>query len=318
MRCRCGGWPGSGCETVSLAWPGLAERLRRSQSRRRDRVLFLRTNRTCSRHIAANSDRMSPQPAIPDDEMAAFLAAPTPRRMVSPAIHRAALRQSAPWIVTLFGAFFGCFGMLFVWFFTPWNYLQDVRLNDAATVSGRVESVSESNMSINKVKVMRYTFSFQPPSNRQFQGECFTTGFRWHVGEKVTVRYLAKNPAVSRIEGARLSEGSLVLLLTWIFPFVGFTVAGWTLLARRRTIALLERGTVAEALVTSVEPTRTQINRQRVYAIALSRGGGKTVVLRRHQANIVALARERLESEKPVFVLFDPANPKRTMLPEAW
>ena len=97
-------------------------------------------------------------------------------------------------------------------------------------------------------------------------------------------------------------------------------IAMAAIVARRRLHFLLEHGQVGEARVTAVEATSTQINKQRVYRITLQRvdaAAGAPFTVRRYEPTMVAFVRERLASNQPVFVLFDPAHPERLLLPEA-
>ncbi|MBL9216148.1 MAG: DUF3592 domain-containing protein [Opitutaceae bacterium] len=248
--------------------------------------------------------------------LAGFLAEPAPRRAVPAEIRRAARGQAAPLLVAGFGLLFAGFGFFFVGLFTPWKLLQDWRLNRAPTARGQVEAVAGTNLRVNKVRVMRYTLSFPPAGGARQQAECFTTGARWRAGDEVTVRYLPDRPAVSRIEGARRSESDPAALFVWVFPAVGLGLVAWVVIARRRMDELLVNGAVAEAQVADVQPTRSRVNKRTVFAITLRRPDGEPLVVRRHQPDIVAFAQERRASQQPVFVLYDPAHPRRVLLPE--
>jgi hypothetical protein len=90
--------------------------------------------------------------------------------------------------------------------------------------------------------------------------------------------------------------------------------------ARRRTIALLERGFLAEALVTGIEQTNVSVNNRYVHKISLARtdaAAGGTFVVRQSAPDVIAFAQGRMDAQQPVFVLYDPAKPKRALLPEA-
>lgn len=261
---------------------------------------------------------MAARPKISDDDLAMFIAEPVPRRTLHPAIRRAALGQSASLFTAFFGAAFGTFGLLFVLKLTPWNLLQDFRLRNAPTVIGRVESVSETKTSIKRVKVLRYDFSYQPPSSPKLMSHCFTTGNSWAPGDRVKVRYLPEDPTVSCVESARLSETGLAALLVWVFPLAGYSLLAWTVITRRRTRELLHHGFISEGTVTAVTPTSRQVNKSKVYAITVQRSDGQSLVIRQHQGAVVAFAEERLASKRPVYLLTDPRHPQRSMLPETW
>lgn len=259
--------------------------------------------------------------AARDEALAALLAAPPPR-VVSAALRRAAYRQSAPMVIGVFGGIFLAVGLFFAAMFFPWNFYRDWQLatGDTAVANGRVLSVGDTKLQINKQRVVRYAFSFQPPTGAPVQGECFTTGRRWNERAAVTVRYRPENPAVCCLAGARSSEGTLGMTFVLLFPGIGGALVAWTAISRRRMRALLERGLVGEALVTDLRQTMVRVNNQYVHKIALQRtdspsGGGFTVSS--YQPAVIAFARGRLESKQPVFVLYDPMKPNRAILPEA-
>jgi hypothetical protein len=74
-------------------------------------------------------------------------------------------------------------------------------------------------------------------------------------------------------------------------------------------------------LVTTVEASAYRASRgsQNVHKIALRRTDSPTggnFLLRTDQREVIAFAQERLESQQPVFVLYDPVRPKHAILPE--
>jgi hypothetical protein len=260
-------------------------------------------------------------PASRDEQLAALLASPPPR-MVPREMLRAARRQTPSVALGIFGVVFGGMGLLFAWMFFPWNFYLDAQLAaaDTATAAGQVLSADRTNLSINKQRVIRYEFSFPLPGGGKGRGTCFTTGQRWHGGEAARVLYRPGNPALCCLEGARLSEGSMGSLFVLVFPLVGGGLLAWMWTARRRVRALLERGSVAEARVTGVDPTSIQVNRQTVYRITLKCAdlpGGGNIVLRKYVPAEVNFVRQRMATQQPVFVLYDPGNPRRALLPEA-
>jgi hypothetical protein len=259
---------------------------------------------------------MALDPATRTAQLAELLAEPPPRHRVPKDLRKAAMRQAAPGFLIPFGALFAAIGLFLAWIFVPWNFMEDVKLKEGVTTPGVVLSASPTDMSINSTQVMRYAFKYQPKDGAEMRGECFTTGSRWQEGDAVTVRYLAGNPAISVIDGARRSPGTLGVAFVLIFPVIGFGLIAWVVIARRRMNALLQNGTVTEALVTRIEETSVQVNRRYVQAIALQCNDGAALVARRHQPEIVAFAHERMATQQPVFVLYDPARPKRILLPE--
>ncbi len=255
---------------------------------------------------------------ISDEELAGFLASTPPRRYIPPAIRNAALRQVAPLFLAVFGAFFGGFGLIFVSHFTPWNILEDLRLQNAPTVSGLVETAAPTRMSINHAAVMQFSFSFQPPSSGKLTGKCYATGNRWKPGDRVSVRYLHDNPTISRIEGGRRSPSEASGFITWIFPAVGFALVITCLRNRKKVAFILQHGRLIEGTVSEVSRTNTRVNKQVSYKITFQRPAAEPLVLYRHQSSLVAFARQRLESKQPVFLLQDPTNPKKVLFPESF
>jgi hypothetical protein len=203
----------------------------------------------------------------------------------------------------------------------PWNFYRDWQLSTpgTATAAGRVVSVRNTSLSINRRKVVRYDFTFKTATGANGGGICYTTGQQWSPNATVTVRYRPDDPAVACIFGARLSEAGPVVLPMLIFPCAGFALIAWFVVSRRRIRSLLERGAVGEALVTAVDQTLMQVNKRYVFKISLQRTDAPdagALTLRSYQPAVVSFAQERMASKQPVFVLYDPANPKRVLLPE--
>lgn len=255
------------------------------------------------------------------DQLAAVLAAPVPRRPPPELLERVK-REAGSLFAVGFGLCFAAFGMVFVAFFFPWQLPFELRLKlpDVRTAEARIERVEGMNSSINKVRVRGYDFLFSTPDGAQVRGRCYTTGQRWSEGAVATVRYVAGDPNVACLEGARLSEGGLVALLVLLFPAIGLAVAGYSLLERWRAERMLIHGAVAELRVTAVESTGVQVNKRPLYRITLARVdalGAEPRVERRSDGRAVRFALERLESRQPMFVLVDPKKPTRTLWVEA-
>lgn len=256
-----------------------------------------------------------------DEQLAAVLASPPPRNL-PPELRRAALAQSAPLSFAIFGAFFGGFGMLFVWIFFPWNFVQDLQLKkaDVAQAPGRILANADTSLRIAQRRVIHYAFEFQTPAGVVVRGQCFTTGRRWIPGEVVTVRYRPENPNLACPVEARLSRSSLGMAFVIIFPLVGGAMFLWVVLARRRAIALLKNGNVVEARVADLEHTQTSINDYPVYKVMLqpTDSPATPAIHTRHwQPKVVSFLRARQQNKQPVFVLFNPQNPSELLLPES-
>ena len=265
---------------------------------------------------------MSETPLTADEDMVKFLSAPAPR-MVPGALRRAALRDSGSLALAFFGAIFLTMGLFFAIMFLPWRQADEWRLAASHPLSaqGRIVSAEKTNMSINKVHVMRYVFKFKTAQAETISGECFTTGRRWSEGSVVNVRYSPSEPALACPEGARLSQGSLGSAFVLIFPLVGGGIIVWVVRARRRTLWMLQHGTLGDFRVTGIEPTSVTINKQQQYKVTLQRldqADAAPHEVRWYKPELLAFARERQKSGQAVFGLFDPAKPKKVLLPEAW
>jgi hypothetical protein len=262
--------------------------------------------------------------AARDEELAAFLAAPAPRR-VPERLAEKAKAQFAGLITMVLGGSFGAMGLLLALSMQPWRLLDDWRLgrDGAATAPGRIVAAEATNLSVDQVQVWSYGFAFSV-NGGETTAACFAAKGRWQIGDSVTVRYLPDDPAMAVAEGGRRSRGGggIGWIVTLIFPGIGFGLLAWALAQRRRALHLLTHGRLDEAVVESVTPTNTKINGRRVQEIKLRARGGSArndapIVVRFHAPGIVALAEARLESGQPVYLLRDPARPNRVILPEA-
>ena len=106
-----------------------------------------------------------------------------------------------------------------------------------------------------------------------------------------------------------------------LFPILGVVFLVWFKVARNRARRLLEQGLLAEALVTSVVATTVRASKAGgyVHKIGLRRTdspSGGSFLLRTDQAEVIRFAQDRMDSHQPVFVLYDPAQPKNALLPE--
>ena len=254
------------------------------------------------------------------DQVAALLAA-APPRVVPAELLRPALRRSAPLSLAVFGSGFMLVGAFFAYMSFPWNFYRESRLAaaDTATANGRVISTARTNMSVNKTRVISYEFEFQTSSGAGVRSVCYTTGQAWRPGSAVTVRYRPEEPALCCIAGARLTEMGWAGAFVLLFPVVGAGLVAWIVFARRRMAELLKNGFLAEALVTGVEATAMRVNNRYVHKITLQRTDlpdGGAFVVKQTAPEVIAFANERMNAKQPVFVLYDPAKPKRATLPE--
>jgi hypothetical protein len=251
----------------------------------------------------------------------AQLLASAPPRAVPPRVAKAVLGGRGAWVLPLFGLVFGGMGLLFTFLFCPWRFQDDWRLaaDGARTAPGVITEVIRTSLSINESRVMEYGFDYTAEDGRHRRGRCFTTGEFWSNGAAVTVRYLSAEPDLACVAGARLSRGGGGAFVL-IFPLIGGGLLYWFLADRRSKRRLLRTGLVAEVDVVAVENTNARVNEQPVYKITVGSPagtGGQPVMVRRFNPPDVNLALKHFQDKQPVFVLYDPAKPKRLLFPEA-
>ena len=125
--------------------------------------------------------------------------------------------------MSVFGAVFLSFGMVFVWiFFSPSAVISDFRLNAGAKKArGVVLLCEETNMEVNERDVYRMDFEFDN-GKRKVKGLCFTNRRPYLEGSSVEIEYLESEPEISRIKGTQRSQTGWMGVFTVIFPLVGF------------------------------------------------------------------------------------------------
>ncbi|HWA24934.1 MAG TPA: DUF3592 domain-containing protein [Lacunisphaera sp.] len=255
------------------------------------------------------------------DDIARLLASRPPRQ-VPDHVLKAAKGGKGIWVLVLFGLFFGTFGMLFVWLFFPWNFVDELRLGGASIpqVPGIVREAKETGMSVNKARVVEYRFSYTPEGGPAREAVCYAIRQNWSPGSEVAVRYLPGKPQVALIDGANLNQGGLTGAFTIIFPLIGYGLVAGVLLFRSDPGRLLREGLMAEVDVLSIERTNMTVNDRTVYRLTVSapgRAGSGSVAIRRTDFRDLELARRHLEQKQPVFVLYDPRKPAKMIFPEA-
>jgi hypothetical protein len=254
------------------------------------------------------------------DDIAQLLAGTPPRR-VPDHVRKAAQGGGGGCVLPIFGLGFGTFGMIFVVVFFPWQFLDEWRVGASdRTTPGEIVRASESNMSLNDIKVWEYAFSYTADGGPPREGTCYTTGRHWTEGAAVTVRYVGANPDLACVEGARLSQGGLFGAFVIIFPLIGYGMVAWFVVSRGRMRRLLRDGLMTEVDIVSVDETNMKVNYQTVYRIVIqgpALQGGQPVTVKRVNKADVNLALKHAREKQPVFILHDPRNPSRVIFPEA-
>lgn len=249
----------------------------------------------------------------------AFLSS-SPPRVVPVSISKAAGSRGALGMRILGGAFL-LLGLALAWAFFPERLHDEWKLKQGPveTAHGTIVAAEKTSLSLNKVKVYQYEFSYRPDSGQIRKGTAYTTGSRWNGGENVSVRFLASDPSIAAPVGARLGKSTPFCLLVLVFPVAGGALLIFSVLAAQRNTRILQNGNVATATVDSLEKTNVQINNQNVYKIRLTRMDNRSSILKRsHDESEIALLEEKRKAGEPVTILFDPDKPKHLLFPEAW
>jgi len=95
----------------------------------------------------------------------------------------------------------------------------------------------------------------------------------------------------------------------------------WVIRSRKRTRWLLQNGALGDFRVTGIKPTNVTINKQQQFKVTLQRldqADAEQHEVRWYKPALLAFARERQQNGQAIFGLFDPAKPKKVLLPEAW
>jgi len=288
--------------------------------------------------------------------LAEFLAAPPPRRVPIEIQHAALSRtRSSRFVMVLAGVAFLGIGIVTLLVNFPWHFYQDWKLqaSDTATVRGHIVEVSNTDMYISRryspgpgTPVMRYVFDYQPSGAATMQGVCYSTGTYWRKGQHVTVRYRPENAALACVEGARLSESPSWMAIFIFYPLLGAAFVIGCLASRHDLLKLLKHGQITEATVTDIENIRYYARYygwrdSTAYKITLkgeslprlgfltvstvwtnARSEGENLpkqgvlTVNESKPDVLAYARDRMESKQPVYVLFDPIKPSKVILPE--
>jgi hypothetical protein len=237
--------------------------------------------------------------------------APPPRSVPLPVIC-SAMAGITGWM----GAIFLISGLGFTLVFTGgYRPIDEWRIAlSKTTARGTVTSMSESNSTENDVPVYEYTFTFTTRRGDRVTGRSYITGERWSVEDSVTIEYVPENPAIARIQGARISEFPSWILFVLIFPavgaglFVSAAIGGW------RQVVLLRSGQIADARILSTRPTGVTVNDAPVleYSFEIRTSTGETF-----QGTARALPSDRIGDEEIEPALFLPSDPTRSTLVDA-
>lgn len=260
---------------------------------------------------------------IPDQqwqmERSAFLDSYPPRHVPASVAKVAAPKGSLS--LMIFGLGFLAMGLLFSWIFLPTHLPRQWKLDKgpAASAQGTITQVENTKVSINKTQVKQYTYRFVTKDGTAKEGIAYTTGSRWKEGRKVKVRYLESDPSVSVPLGGRMGKGDTGSCFVILFPIVGAILFVAPLIGHRRRKWLLRNGSIGKGTINAVEKTSVSVNNQPQYKIKITRADDNVeATMRSHDSGVIAFATTKMESAKPVTILYDRRKPKRMMLPETW
>lgn len=207
----------------------------------------------------------------------------------------------------LFGSFFFAFGMIFFWvFIDPYAIYKDIILhNDHKNTEGTITDIRDTNVSINKERVLGYKYTFSH-DNEDYSGESFMTRKRLNEGNNVKIIFHPDNPHISKISGTNLNIGGYASLFVLIFPLVGLTLAFFGYKSGSKQLSMLKSGIITHALVSDVKKTNVTVNNRRVFKVKMeyqdSRGGTHTNYHSTTEPSV-------LTDEPTELILYNPQKP---------
>lgn len=210
-----------------------------------------------------------------------------------------------------FGLFFVCFGLLFFWIFAADTLFDMVRFRGQfKTVAGQVESANQTNMRINRVRVIAHQVDYQV-AGQTYGLTAYTSGKSVAPGTAVTVLYRVDKPAIAKVEGMRTDAfGGGPVLLVLILPLIGLGMALAYFLRGLRSLRLLRTGQLAKARLTERHATNTRINNQRVWKLIFA----YSVQGRSYRHSFATHQIAGLLDEQEENLLYDPAHPEHAVL----
>src|SRR3954462_4650813 len=108
--------------------------------------------------------------SVTAEDVAELLASAPPRK-ISARVAKAAQGASSFAFLAFIGIFFAGFGAILVGLFFPWHFLDEWSLSASSgrVTSGTIAGFSDTGMSINDTKVVKYDFRYSV-GGRSFQG----------------------------------------------------------------------------------------------------------------------------------------------------
>ena len=234
--------------------------------------------------------------------------APVPREI--PPSLSLALRFGGP-MGMLGWTFFG-FGTIFVCvFFSFKQTYRSFQLDlGALETQGSISGWQVTNMQVNNQEGVanHYTYRLQGTS---YDGVSYKNGVGLPMDSAVTVEFLSRNPAVSRIKGMRVSHTpAWAILLVGAFPLIGLIFIVTILRRGRRRVRLLRVGLETDGRVLSHEFTGTKINEEPQFSVTfaykLSDGIERATAFKTVEVS-------ELLDDSTELILYDPKKPNCAM-----
>ncbi len=181
-------------------------------------------------------------------------------------------------------------------------------------VEGALIAKGASSASSNKRRIYEYAYRYQVGAST-FEGTSFDTDNGAVPGSPVTVQYLARNPATSRLEGMdKAPFGLHVALAVAIFPAAGLVMLGRAIRRYRKYRYLVQHGVLTTGKVVRKEPTITKINGKLVYDVYFRYRSADGVV---REACVSTHQTDNLGDEAQEPLVYDAALPDQAVLLDA-
>lgn len=132
---------------------------------------------------------------------------------------------------------------------------------------GVIVAKQATNSSENKHKIYKYTYQYNL-DGRAYSGDSFSTSQETNTGDTVKIRYIAKKPELSRIEGMRSAPFDIwVIPLAAIFPLIGLIFIILSMRRALKNIHLVQNGILTYGKVIRTEATKSTVNNKRIYKV---------------------------------------------------
>ncbi|MHC4873323.1 MAG: hypothetical protein ACYTFY_15875 [Planctomycetota bacterium] len=253
-----------------------------------------------------------------------FLRQPKPRSVPGDIFKKALKNSFGGALGFVLGIFFFIFGAVFSFIFFPWTIGTELQLDMGTPeiAEGKITSTEKTSMSVGGGKhskgtpVYRIRFSFNAEGKNDIRGVSYVTGNRYSRGSGVRIEYIKGSPESCRIKGLRTSAFGYGGLFVVIFPAVGAVIFIIAFNSRRKTKTVLQNGEFSMGQIAEVKATNVKVNNQTRYKVSVSfdlNGFDKTSTYNAY-GPAVSFARNKMESEEPVGILYNPDNDKQLIV----